>query len=343
LNLMIRKKRINNLTIASAPMRLSFLGGGTDFPGYFRNSGEVGRVFGCSIDKYVYVLATKQPAFEENRFKFTYRLTEEVNHLENFSHPVVREALKLLEWNTPINLATMASLPGRSGMGSSSAFTVALVALLKKRKHSEIENVEIAEIAIKIERELLNESGGFQDQYHAAIGGTRLYEFTEEKVSYSANLSDYDFVSQLSESLFILPIGGQRKSSEFAKKTENSISKDATIPLLRQLSNLTSEVYLRVKSELDPEKAIRSLADGMREGWEIKKKISGSTADSLQETLNFGIQNGAIAGKLCGAGGSGFAAFIVPAASRLKFQNSYREDQLTKINIVNRGVETHEI
>jgi D-glycero-alpha-D-manno-heptose-7-phosphate kinase len=324
-------------------MRLSFLGGGTDFPSYFKNSGEVGRVFGCSIDKYVYVLGTNQPTFEKNRFKFTYRLTEEVNLIENFSHPVVREALRLLEWNTPINLATMASLPGRSGMGSSSAFTVALVALLKKCTNSEISNEEIAETAVKIERDLLNESGGLQDQYHAAIGGTRLYEFTKNKVSYTASISDYEFVKHLSESLFLLPIGGERSSTEFAKKTEHNISKDDTMPLLKQLSSLTSEVYERIESERDPEDALRILAEGMKEGWEIKKRISGSTSDNLDEALDFGLRNGAIAGKLCGAGGSGFAAFIVPADSRSKFQESYREDMLTKINIVNRGVETYEI
>ena len=175
------------MLIAKSPLRISFLGGGSDFPSYFQNSSIGGSVLGTSIARYVYVMIENQPLFEEVKFRVTYRKTDAAQDLESIKHPSVRESLKLRSWTSPLNIATMADLPGRSGLGSSSAFTVALNIALDKMQNRDLALsskylYDLAHRAIMIERIKLNEHGGYQDQFHSVFGGLRRYDFFKSKV-----------------------------------------------------------------------------------------------------------------------------------------------------------------
>jgi D-glycero-alpha-D-manno-heptose-7-phosphate kinase len=169
---------------SSAPLRISYLGGGTDYQNYFSQYG--GLVLGASINMKVYVFLNELSKVAEENVRFTYRKIESVTSLMEIKHPVVREVLKIYAPNERLNIATFADLPGKSGLGSSSAFTVALITALQALAGNQnLEPKFVAENAINIERKILNEVGGIQDHYHATCGNLRSYRFGnfETKIS----------------------------------------------------------------------------------------------------------------------------------------------------------------
>ena len=168
------------MIVSSAPLRVSFAGGGSDYKSYYEKHG--GSVFGSAIDKRVYIFINNLSHISDENIRFTYRYTESVQKIQEIKHPVVREALKYFDVSGRINIATMADLPGKSGLGSSSAFTVALVGGLSRFINRDLSQSEIVNISYMIEREVLKEPGGIQDHLHAVYGGMRLYKLSENGV-----------------------------------------------------------------------------------------------------------------------------------------------------------------
>lgn len=327
------------LTITRAPLRISFIGGGTDYPAFFQGSQEPGYVIGGSIDQFVYVSALDQPPFEAVRYRFTYRKTDAVQRIVDISHPVVRTVLTQRKWTRPLNLATMASLPGRSGLGSSSAFTVALIRLMDELQGVKQTPLEIAHEAIKVERKLLIEAGGYQDQLHSSIGGLRLYKFTKNGISYSEPLVNAQDLGEISKSLVLVATGSTRDSSQFAIQTTENLSQTQTFELSESLSKLTFEAYERIRVARNFMEVIEHLGHAMNQGWTLKKIISGHRPSGVDQIIERGIQQGAISGKLCGAGGSGFALFLVPPERLASFKASFNENDLILPSLIESGVE----
>lgn len=328
------------MIISRSPMRLSFLGGTTDFRSYFDANMEPGRVLGTTIDQYVYITILEQPKFEKIKFRFSWRFTETVSDIHEISHPVLRTILEHEKWETPLNISTMASLPGRSGMGSSSAFTVSLLAAMNQLNGKpEMTKDELAERAVKIEREYLAEPGGLQDQYHAAVGGFRRYEFTRQGISWSEPIRDLDFRSYLSSCLVLVATGGGRDSGVHALRTLRNIETGEINDYLNELSLLTEVTYLEMINARNSEIALEALCEGMNRGWDLKRKISLHSNSQIDDLISFGISRGALAGKLCGAGGSGFAAFLVKPEYMNKFRANFNSDDLVEINLVDSGQE----
>jgi len=330
-----------DVNIARAPMRVSFLGGGTDFPNYYKQEGMVGRVLGTTIDKYVYAYALNQPDFENVKIRFNYRTSESVESVDQIQHPVAREALKLYGWDKPINIGTMADLPGRSGLGSSSAFTVAFIALLEKLLHRESTHHQLAESAIKLEREVLAEEGGHQDQFHAAIGGFRLYEYSSRGVTYDKAFSD-SFSQYLGESLVLYAPSESRSSKDFANFTSQNIDairKHDEKSVYAELSQLTLDVFEKIQASQSNEKSLSLLGEGMSEAWKLKQKISRESSQATLDVIDKGLASGALAGKLCGAGGSGFVAFLVPPDAMTTFSSHFDASNLVYAKPSNAGVE----
>lgn len=328
------------MIIVRAPLRVSFLGGGTDYPEFETRFGIPGCVVGTSIDKYVYVSVLPQPYFEEVRYRFTYRITEQVQKIEEIMHPVVRSTLIDLGWDKPINLATMADLPGRSGLGSSSSFTVALLHALNTFLGNIQNPKELAKCAIRIERNLLNEAGGMQDQFHSSIGGLRGYTFSREDVEFSDPLGTQEFRDILSDCLYLVAIGKTRDSAPYAKLLESKYQQIESEEYFVRLASIASEFMKRV-SDLNPYDAFELLGESLRESWAMKKLISDDGIKNASELVDFGISRGAIAGKLCGAGGTGFAAFLVPANSKRMFESSFDRSDLVKCATEKLGVSQH--
>lgn len=300
------------------PLRVSFFGGGTDYPTFFNQAD--GCVVGCTVDLSVYVTILALPLFAREKFRFTYRKTESVDSIDDMKHPVTRELIKYFRWNTPLNIATMADVPGSSGLGSSSSFTVGLALALKKFELQTSENPRflaetsedprfLAETAIHIERVILKEPGGLQDQYHASFGGFRSYDFNKSGVTVGRKLLAKEQLAQLSRYFTLVSVGQGRDSAQLAEATSraSSTEKFQELLALRDLSRNISNLLLEPQ---DISTISSTLFEGIEEGWMIKKKFDDSIAPrNVLDAIDAGKQAGAITAKLCGAGSSGFLLF----------------------------------
>lgn len=313
------------MIVTRTPLRVSFIGGGSDYPNFFSKS--TGNVIGTAINQYVYIILVPLPIFAEEKFRFTYRITESVNSVNEFQHPVVRTLLNQFKVDRPLNIATMANLPGRSGLGSSSSFTVGLIKALNESFGRAMTPEQLANTAIETERTILKESGGFQDQFQAAFGGLRHYEFNKQNVSVSEELGSWEFRETLNQSMVLLPLIQSRNSQEFAKNTENQISRNVGFKLVERLSSLASETRKKITDSESPLEGLNVLAQAMSEGWEIKRKLSANveTDRRVDSIIEDGLSGGALSGRLCGAGGTGFLLFLVEPSKREKLLDKLKE------------------
>jgi D-glycero-alpha-D-manno-heptose-7-phosphate kinase len=193
--------------------------------------------------------------------------------------------------------------------------------------------------SIEIERNKLAEPGGMQDQFHAAVGGFRMYEFSSNSVTFSDRILNEESRRYLSESLVLIATGGGRDSSVHALRTSQNIGSNSYNDYLNRLSNLTLETYREISACGDPKEALYALAEGMNIGWMLKKEISTHLNSEVDELIQFGLENGALAGKLCGAGGSGFAAFLIEPDKKNLFLTNFDESQIVDVAMIETGQE----
>jgi len=327
------------MILARAPLRVSFLGGGTDYPAYFNQS--VGSVVGCAIDHYVYVAVNSLPLIAEQRIRFTYRTTESVERPEDLEHPVLRESLRLLGIDQPLNVATMADLPGGTGLGSSSAFTVALLSALREFFGMAAQTPEeLAREAVFVERDLLGEHGGWQDQFHSAVGGLRRYMFDSGTVWHEMVRAPQGFQEVLSRSCILIPFGDSRQSSRHAHVTDSASLKSEGRSLLDELARVSQEACAAIEASRSAEEAVVELAHGVQRSWAVKRKLAvedkTSKVDSRCQDL---VSQGALAAKLCGAGGSGFILAVVEPNQVDKFNCDVLGGRGIRCSIATRGIE----
>ena len=336
------------MIIARAPLRISFLGGGTDYPEYYENSDVGGAVLGTTINQYVYVMISKQPEFEKVRFRVTYRKTDAVADISEISHPAVRASLQKRNWQSPLNIATMASLPGRSGLGSSSAFTVALNYGLDILEKTTFKNEEdhlryVADFAILIERDELGEAGGHQDQYHAAFGGFRLYEFSNAVIKVNSRIMKKDFIDLISKSLVLVAGANSRDSSTYAKVLKDKLIAKEQNEAMISLTQITKNAYKKILSDkIDVESKMVNLIEAMRQGWELKLSTGVSIDEGTSGILKAGMNLGAYAWKLCGSGGTGFAAFLAPPEQKRKFIDEFGGSRIVFPELTDKGLQYFE-
>lgn len=295
------------MIVGSAPLRVSLLGGGSDVPSFFVD--HVGAVLGGSINLRVYVCVIKMVEFADYPFRFTYRQVDNANVKSEIKHPVWRTLLESRPEIKRINAATFSDIPGNSGLGSSSSFTVAAIAALNGYLGIEWGNERISNEAIRVERVELAESGGWQDQLHATYGGFRLYTLSGENVTIGEELLTTEERRLLNKSSILVKIGQGRKSSEFHSSADVQISKTRG-------SDLDSQAKLAIhgaeilSAEREWSSKLDSICELMLENWQIKKSFFARSATGVDELIAFGLNNGAKSAKLCGAGGSGFILFI---------------------------------
>lgn len=324
------------MIVTRSPLRVSFLGGGSDYKEFF--SKESGYVLGSSINQYVYVTLMKLPKFAEENYRFTYRVTESVDRIFDFKHPVIKTSLSAKDWKESINVATMADLPGRSGLGSSSSFTVALELALATYKKIEVDPYKLAMSAIEIERDILREPGGYQDQFQASFGGLNLYEFSSNGVRVHPNNLKSNILSELSNSLVLAPVKKWRDSGEFAANTVKAISKTKEFQIISEMAGRARATFDFINEANSYADIIHRLSSEINWGWEQKIWLSGGTIDKkVIQLIERGIAKGALAGRMCGAGGTGFILFLVDSKNRESFTESFKAEDPFPISIENRG------
>ncbi|MEI6099858.1 MAG: galactokinase, partial [Alphaproteobacteria bacterium] len=296
--------------VSKTPLRASFLGGGTDYPSHFRS--YPGAVLGGTIDKYVFIQALPLAPIAEQKFRVTYRTTESVNHVNEIRHPVIRETLKLHNWTDPLNIATMSDLPGGTGLGSSSAFTVGFINLIHRMKGIELTRYELARQSIHMEQVILNENVGVQDQIHAAFGGLARYEFTGDSFSIEPLRLTTRRLSLINRSMILVYTGAQRSASEILNSQEKRTKSGSNADYLREMYEMTKIGATILEAEGDDLAALNRFAELLDQGWKLKRQLGDTVTNSaIDELYVAGKELGALGGKLLGAGGGGFVLFVV--------------------------------
>ncbi len=292
------------MVITQAPFRMSFFGGGTDFPGFYEKHG--GRVLSTTIDKYCYVNVRHLPPFFEYANEITYSKRERVNSTDEIKHPAIREAMKFLDMHN-LSLTYDADLPARTGLGTSSSFAVALLMGFYALKGKYVDKHRLAEEAIYLERELCKESGGVQDQIAAAYGGFNRIDFSVDGFQINPVVIANKRKQQLNNNLLLFFTGLSRFSSQIQEKHEQAIrSKEQQ--LLEMLALVDQAEAALVSGDLNEFGRLLDYTWQLKRG--VNAAVSNDTIDRIYATAK---QAGALGGKLLGAGGGGFLLFYVQA------------------------------
>jgi len=322
--------------VSKTPLRASFLGGGTDYPSYFRS--HPGAVLGGTIDKYVFIQALPLAPIAEQKFRVTYRTTESVDRVEDIRHPVIRETLKLHNWTDPLNIATMSDLPGGTGLGSSSAFTVGFINLVHRLKGIELTRYELARQAIHMEQDILKENVGVQDQIHAAFGGLSRYEFSGDSFSIEPLRLTTQRLGLINRSMILVYTGAQRSASAVLQSQEARTKSGSNADYLREMYEMTKIGAAILEDEGDDLAALGRFAELLDHGWKLKQQLSTSvTTSAIDDLYKAGKELGAKGGKLLGAGGGGFVLFLVDPDLHPAFEERFGKQNIIPISMTNGG------
>jgi D-glycero-alpha-D-manno-heptose-7-phosphate kinase len=320
------------MIISRTPFRISLFGGGTDYPAWFREHG--GAVLGTAIDKYCYISVRRLPPFFEHRSRIVYSQVELVNDVAEIQHPAVRGVLTDCGITDGLEIHHNADLPARSGLGSSSSFTIGLLNALYALDHKMIAKRELAREAIRIEQEVLKENVGSQDQLWAAYGGfNRIEFFPDGTFSVMPLILDPGRREQLQQSMMLFFTGFSRFASDFAQDQVKNISSRKN-----QLRTMRSMVDSAVSILLDKSSSIRELGELLHESWRLKRELADSVSNrEIDQIYEAGREAGAIGGKLLGAGGGGFMVFVVEPEKREQVRERLKDLIHVTIGFENEG------
>jgi D-glycero-alpha-D-manno-heptose-7-phosphate kinase len=300
------------MIIVRTPMRIALGGGGTDLPSYYQEHG--GFVLSAAISKYIYIGINR--TFTDDYF-LKYSQLERVKHLDEIKHPLIREALRRHDLGPALEIVSLADIPSGTGLGSSGAFTVGLLRALYAFKREHVTASAVAEEACHIEIDVLKSNVGKQDQYVAAFGGLISMEFARDgAVRVSPLAISNPTLHDLEERLLMFFTGYSRDASAILEH-QNQESKTGASSMLDNL-HFTKALGLRIKAALEAGDVL-AFAGLMREHWEWKRKRSpGMSNPRIDRWYEVGMNNGALGGKLVGAGGGGFLLFYADKPQALR-------------------------
>lgn len=292
------------MIIARSPLRITLGGGGTDLPSYYREHG--GFLVSAAIDKYVFV--TVMRPFAPGIY-LKYSQLEHVDEICDVKHAIIREALQILGFRTPqVEITTLADIPAGTGLGSSGSFTTALLRALYAHRKRHLRQEELAALACHIEIDRLGEPIGKQDQYIAAYGGVTCFSFEKDDGVKAVPLGiSMDTLFDLEDNLLLFFTGFSRSASSILKD-QNTRTVGNDDDMLKNL-HFVKDLGFRSRDALESGEVLR-FGQLMHEHWEHKKRRSGGmTSPKIDEWYETGMRNGAVGGKLVGAGGGGFLMF----------------------------------
>lgn len=306
--------------LTRTPLRISLFGGGTDYAEYFER--KPGAVVGMAIDKYINIAAIKLTQLQDYKYRLSYSKLEMVQEIADLKHPVVRETLLWHGHTCPLDISIMSDLPASgSGLGSSSSFTVGLLNLLNHIHEKPCTKIDLAKSAIHIERTVLQENGGIQDQMHAAFGGINRFDFSKDKCQITPLQLSGETLKNLNQSLMLVHTGIIRSSSDTAKEQREITKK-------KQIDQDLSELYKYVDDcvsilEGGGANCFADLGELLNESWKIKRSLSKSITNSaIDELYKIIMAAGAYGAKLCGAGGGGYFAVLIDPDKKATLSNA---------------------
>lgn len=303
--------------ITRTPLRVSFLGGGTDLKGYYER--DYGCVLSTAINRYIYVTVKKHGLLFNENYRLNYSESEMVNSVDEIKNVIARECLKLVPVDAPLYISTVADLPAFSGLGSSSAFAVGLLNALHTMRGDSVSKAQLAEQACHVEIEVLKRPIGKQDQYAAAIGGLNYIRFQRDgRVLIEPQLfHNQESLRMLFSNIMMFWTATQRDAGQVLAEQKSSIGdKMRELDAMRAQAEQTRDL---VHDGFD----LRKFANILHEGWMLKRTLSKKiTSSDLDVAYQKAMQAGAWGGKLCGAGGGGFLLFVVPPENQAAVKHS---------------------
>jgi D-glycero-alpha-D-manno-heptose-7-phosphate kinase len=293
------------------PLRISFFGGGTDYPVWYRQYG--GAVLSTTIDKSCYVTCRWLPPFFPYHSRISYTRMENVNRNDEIQHPSVRACLQFLSMGEGVEIHHIADLPARTGLGTSSAFTVGLLLGLYALRNQMRDKHTLASDAIFVEQEVIREAVGSQDQVSAAYGGFNRIDFSPDgKIEVNRIIVSPARLSELENHLAVYFTGFSRTAAEIAQEQiQETPHRKSELETMQQMVDEGEAIVT------DERRSLNDFGRLLHEGWKIKKSLTSKISNpSLDVIYEAGLDAGAIGGKLLGAGGGGFMLFFIPPARR---------------------------
>jgi D-glycero-alpha-D-manno-heptose-7-phosphate kinase len=293
------------MIISRTPFRVSFVGGGTDLKSFYEH--EDGMVLSTTIDKYIYVTVHRQVGIVESKYRIGWSKVEFKDEIDDIEHPIVRETLRLMKIDFPVEITTFADVPGYTGLGSSSSFAVGLLHALFALKGEMVTKNKLAIMAAKIEINLLNRSIGAQDHFAASYGGMNIFTFHKnETVSVEPVFCRANVLDALSKNLMLFYTNIKRDASEIL--TVQSAETLKKLDILKGMKKLV----MPLSQILSKGSNINEVGDILHKGWQLKKSITSEISSAkIDEHYNLALNAGALGGKLLGAGGGGFLMLYV--------------------------------
>jgi len=311
------------MIIARAPFRISFFGGGTDYPEFFKQHG--GATLLTAIDQYCYISIHHLTSFFQHRFRASYAKTESVQHPTEFHHPLIRETLLQMDITEGLEISHVADMPGRTGLGSSSSFTVALLHALHTLKNETVTPAQLATEAIHIERIRVGDAGGHQDQYAAAYGGFKRLDFHQNgQVSVRPVTAPECHIQALQQHLVMFYTGVEQSAENILREQRNRTGQNlAALKTMLGMVNTAEELLHAGR--------ISDIGTLLHESWQLKKNLSNGISNGLIDgAYDAACKAGARGGKMLGAGGRGFLLLL--AAPEKHAAIRHQLSQLREVN-----------
>lgn len=307
------------MIITKTPFRMSFFGGGTDLESYFRENG--GAVLSTTFDKYCYVTVRHLPRFFDYSTELSYSQIERVTCVDDIRHPAIRNAMKMLDMQE-LRLTYEADLPARSGLGTSSSFAVGMLNAFYALKGKFVDKKHLADDAIRLERELCQEAGGWQDQIAAAFGGFNRIDFhTDGSYDVRPVTILADRKHRLNQNLMMFFTGFTRFSADIQKG--NDIAAKDKVRYLREMQGLVNDAE---KILIDPTADLDEFGRLLDHTWRLKRQTGSQiSTDCIDMLYEKGLEAGALGGKLLGAGGGGFLLFYVRPEHQQRVREAMRD------------------
>src|SRR3972149_2088654 len=323
------------MIISRTPVRISLFGGGTDYRQYFERRG--GAALGGTIDKYVYVSVNRLSSFFEYKIRVGYSKAELTNSVDEIVHPSVRETLKFKNLDGHLDIHIFADLPARTGLGSSSSFTVGFLNALYGLQGRKVSKQQLAEEAIYIEQQMIKERVGCQDQFHAAYGGLNIIAFSKERIFLRPVIISKEKLILLEESTMSFYTGLTRYANDVLKEQVDNTKSGCKDKYLQRMHQMVFEAEKIIADE-ESDEMIKQLGRLLNESWELKKCLSSKVSNGFIDVLyKAALQAGAYGGKISGAGGGGFLSLIARKDKQQAVREALKELLEVDLKFENQG------
>tara|TARA_A100001388_G_scaffold276506_1_gene264463 strand:- start:822 stop:1823 length:1002 start_codon:yes stop_codon:yes gene_type:complete len=325
------------LVISKTPLRISLFGGGTDLKSYYKYN--KGAVMSFSINKFLYVILKKNEKVVDFKYRINWSKTEFANSIKEIEHPIVRETFKYFKINFPIEVSTFSDIPANTGLGSSSAFAVGLINCLSRLLKLNYSTRKIAELAAKIEIDILKRNIGKQDHYASAFGGFNILEFNKsEVVKVKKQNLGMHLIENLNNSFLLFFLNKKRDASKILKNQKKL--KNKNIESLNEIKKIVYDAEKIIQKKNINKNVIPKFGELLSKNWYWKKNNNKNVSyNEVDNVYKLGIKYGAYGGKLLGAGGGGYFFFLISKKNKIKLKKKLKRFSTIIVKIYHKGTE----